>query len=150
MQCYVHNTRQTDICSCWQWDWHYWTLPTSINSRILWVCSSVKTVYSMKENYVKMFFMPIGVLDIRNWFDMGKVHGKTSILEIISEAWNINTDRNDNNDSDCEAEPTIQADALKALNIFIHFFLRIPKAQRNILKLFQIYSRFFYVIVLCV
>lgn len=86
--------------------------------------------------------MPIGVLDIRNWFDMGKVHGKTSILEIISEAWNINTDRNDNNDSDCEAEPAIQADALKALNIFIYFFTNSKGREeyfKTVPDLFQIF-----------
>lgn len=46
------------------------------------------------------------------------INDEVSIPEIVLEILNINTDINDNNDSESEAEPTMQAEAFKNIKDF--------------------------------
>lgn len=46
------------------------------------------------------------------------INDEVSIPEIVLEILNINTDINDNNDSESEAEPTRQAEAFKNIKDF--------------------------------
>lgn len=52
-------------------------------------------------------------------------------MEIISEILNINTVGNDDNDSECEAELTMQVEVFKALNILRYFSTNLKDMQKH-------------------